>query len=90
MLVQQHVVRFNVTMDEAHGMDGVQRQDHFSRVEASPLLRYVIVHGERDQVATRHKLHHHVEVAVVLESAAQLGDSKRRTQDVKKNTLKLI
>lgn len=65
-------------MDEAHGVDGVQRQDHLSRVEASPLLGYVVVHGERDQVAPGHELHHHVEVAVVLESAVQLGDERPR------------
>lgn len=75
MLVQQHVVRLDVTVDEAHGVDGVQRQDHLGRVEASPLLGDVVVHGERDQVATGHELHHHVEVAVVLEGAAQLEDN---------------
>lgn len=75
VLVQQHVVRLNVTVDEAHGVDGVQRQDHFSCVEASPLLGYVVVHGECDQVAPGHELHHHVEVAVVLERAAQLQDN---------------
>lgn len=63
-------------MDEAHGVDGVQRQHHLRCVEASPLLWYVVVHGECDQVASAHELHHHVEVAVVLEGAAQLRDNK--------------
>ncbi len=64
-------------MDEAHGVDGVQRQHYLGRVEASPLLGYVVVHGERDQVASWHELHHHVEVPVVLERTAQLGDKKK-------------
>lgn len=72
VLVQQHVVRFNITVDEAHGVDSVQRQHDFSRVETSPLLRDVIVYGERDQVSSRHELHHHIEVVVVLESTAEL------------------
>lgn len=75
VLVQQHVVRFDVTVDEAHGVDGVQSQHHFSGVEASPFLRHVVVHGECDQVTTRHELHHHVEATVVLERTAQLEDS---------------
>lgn len=79
MLVEQHVVWFDVTMDEAHGVDGVQRQHHLGRVEASPLLRYVVVHGERDQVAAGHELHHHVKVAVILEGAAQLEKSRLRS-----------
>ena len=72
VLVEQHVVRFHISMDEAHGVDSVQRQHYFSRVKDSPLLRYVVVHGEGDQVASGHELHHHVEVAVVLERAEQL------------------
>lgn len=79
VFVQQHVVRFDVTVDEAHGVDGVQRQHNLSRVEARPLLRYVVVHGEGDQVASRHELHHHVEVAIVLESAEKLEDKNSIT-----------
>lgn len=75
MLVEQHVVRFDIAVDEAHGVNGVQRQHHLSRVEASPLLGYVIVHGESDHVAAGHELHHHVEMAVILERAAQLERS---------------
>lgn len=75
MLVEQHVVRFDVTVDEAHGVDGVQRQHHLGCVEASPLLWYVVVHGESDHIAAGHELHHHVEVVVILERAAQLENS---------------
>lgn len=72
VLVQQHVVRFNVPVDEAHGVDGVQRQHDFSRVETSPLLWDVVVYGERDQVSSGHELHHHIKVVIVLESTAKL------------------
>lgn len=77
MLVEQHVVRFDVAVDEAHGVDGVQRQHHLGCVEAGPLLGDVVVHGEGDHVAAGHELHHHVEVAVILERAAQLENSHR-------------
>lgn len=77
VLVQQHVVGFHIAVDEAHGVDGVQGQHHLGCVEASPLLRHVVVHGECDQVSSGHELHHQVEVTVVLESTAQLGDSKQ-------------
>lgn len=79
VLVEQHVVRFDVAVDEGHGVDGVQRQHHLGRVEARPLLGYVVVHGERDQVAAGHELHHHVEVAVILEGTAQLENSHVRS-----------
>lgn len=75
VLVEQHVVRFDVTVDEAHGVDGIQRQHHLGCVETSPLLGYVVVHGESDHITARHELHHHVEVAVILECAAQLENS---------------
>lgn len=72
VLIQQHVVGLDVAVDEAHGVDGVQRQDHLGRVEPGPFLRDVVVHGECDQVAAGHELHHHVEVTVVVEGTAQL------------------
>lgn len=87
VLVEQHVVRFDVAVDEAHGVDGVQRQHHLGRVEASPLLGYVVVHGERDQVAAGHELHHHVEVAVILEGAAQLEKSRLTSVNALDNIL---
>lgn len=71
-VVQQHVVGFDVPVDEAHGVDGVQGEHHFRRVEASPLLREVIVHGEGDQVSPGHELHYHVEVSTILKGAAKL------------------
>lgn len=87
MLVEQHVVRFDIAVDEAHGVDGVQRQHHLGCVEASPLLGYVVVHGESDHVAARHELHHHVEVAVILECAAQLENSHLTSVNALNDTL---
>jgi len=63
-------------MDEAHGVNGIQGHHHLRRVELGPLLRHVVGAGEVDQVASRHVLHHHVEVVLVLEGAAQLSGPK--------------
>lgn len=64
--VQQHVFRFDVSVDEAHGVDGIQSQHHFSCVEASPFLRHVVIHSKGHQISTCHELHHQIEVALVL------------------------
>ena len=72
MPVQEHVVRLYVAVDEPPGMDGIQCHDHLSCVELGPLLRDAVGAGEVHQVPTRHVLHHHVQVAVVLEGTAQL------------------
>lgn len=74
--VQQHVVRLDVAVDEAHGVNGVQGHHHFCRVELGPFLWHVIGAGEVDQVASWHVLHHHVEVVVILEGTAQLNKDK--------------
>ena len=59
-------------MDKAHGVDGVQRHDNLCSVELGPLLRDVVVTHEVDEVSTGHVVHHHVQVAVVLERIVQL------------------
>lgn len=70
--VQQHVVRLDVAVDEAHGVNGVQGHHHLGCVELGPLLWYIVGAGEVNQVASWHVLHHHVEVVVILEGTAQL------------------
>lgn len=78
--VQQHVFRFDVSVDEAHGVDGIQCQHHFSCVEACPFLRHVVIHGEGYQISTCHELHHQVEMALILKCTAQLC-KHRETKD---------
>lgn len=70
MSVQQHVVWLDIPMDEAHGVNGVQGHHHLCRVELGPLLRNVVGAGEVDQVTSRHVLHYHVEVVLILEGTA--------------------
>lgn len=65
-------------VNEAHGVDAVQCQHNLSSVETSPLLRHIIVAHQVDQVSSWHILHHHVEVAVVLECIKQLDDKKKK------------
>lgn len=68
--VQEHVVRLDVAVDEAQGVDGIQCHDHLGRIEPGPLLRHIVGTGEVHQVPSRHVLHHHVKVTVVLEGTA--------------------
>lgn len=65
-------------VNEAHGMDAVQGQHNLSRVKASPFLWHIVIAHKVDQVTTRHVLHHHVEVAVVLECEKQLRDRRQK------------
>lgn len=73
VLVQQHVVRLDVAVDEAHGVDGVQSHHHLCCVELGPFLWNVVGAGEVDQIPSWHVLHHHVEVVLILEGTAQLN-----------------
>lgn len=66
-------------MNEAHGVNAIQCQHHLSSVKTRPLFGHVIVAHEVDQVTARHILHHHVEVAVVLECIKQL-ENQTHTQ----------
>lgn len=67
-------------VDEAHGVDAIQCQHHLGSVEASPLLRDIVVAHQVDQVTAWHVLHDHVEVAVVLECIEELrGKDPRGT-----------
>lgn len=68
----QHGEVLLLPVNEAHGVDSIQRQHHFSCVKAGPLLWDVIVAHQVYQVATRHVFHHHVEVAVILECKKEL------------------
>lgn len=76
-------------VNEAHGVDAVQCQHNLSSVETSPLLRHIVVAHQVDQVSSWHILHHHVEVAVVLECIKQLDDKKKKKNYIiLKNTAK--
>ena len=59
-------------MDEAHRVDGIEGHDDFGSVELGPLLRHIVITHEVDEVTARHVVHHHVQVAVVLERIVQL------------------
>lgn len=59
-------------VNEAHRVDSIQGQDYLGCVKASPLLWDVIVAHQVYQITTRHVLHHHVEVAVILECKKEL------------------
>ena len=59
-------------MYKAHGMNGVQREHHLSRVEPRPLLGNLVAAHEIDEIAAGHVVHHHIEVFLVLEGIVQL------------------
>lgn len=61
-------------VNEAHGVDSIQRQNHLSSVKASPLLWDIIVTHQVHQVTAGHVLHHHIEVAIILERKEELRD----------------
>lgn len=67
-----------VPVDEAHGVDSIQSQHHLSRVKARPFLWNVVVAHQVHQVTTGHVLHHHVEVAVILECKKELQINKKK------------
>lgn len=71
--VQQHVVRLDVTVDETHGMYGVQGHHDLRCIELGPFLWHVVGAGKVDQVTPWHVLHYHVEVVLILEGTAQLN-----------------
>ena len=60
-------------MYEAHRVNGVQGHDNLGRVELGPLLWDVVVAHQVDDVAAGHVVHHHVQVALVLERIVQLA-----------------
>lgn len=74
--VQEHVVRFDITVNEAHGVNGIQGHHDLCCVELGPFLRHVVGAGEVDQVTPWHVLHHHVEVVFILEGTAQLNKAR--------------
>lgn len=76
--VEQHVVWFDVSVNEAQRMYGIQCQRHFCRVESSPLFWDVIVAGQSHQVSTGHELHHQIKVLLILECTAQLCGQRER------------
>lgn len=66
-----------VPVDEAHGVDSIQSQHHLSSVKARPFLWDIIVAHQIHQVTTWHVLHHHIEVAVILECKKELRKRRR-------------
>lgn len=76
-----------VPVDEAHRVDSIQSQHHLSSVKACPFLWNIIVAHQIHQVTTRHVLHHHVEVAVILECKKELQKKKSsEMKSTKKNS----
>ena len=61
-------------MYEAHRVNGVQGHDNLGSVELGPLLWDVVVAHQVDDVAAGHVVHHHVQVALVLERIVQLSE----------------
>ena len=64
----------DVAMDVAHVVDGLDGEHELGAVEARPLLGYVVVAHQVDQVAARHVLHDHVEIVEVLEGVDEPHD----------------
>jgi len=53
-------------------MDGIKCQDDLGTVKLCPLLRYVIVAHQVDEVSAWHVVHCHVQVLSVLKCVVQL------------------
>lgn len=70
-------------VNEAHGVDSVQSENNLGRVKASPLLWDVVVAHQVYQVSTGHVLHHHIEVAVILECKEELWNGEEITNEEK-------
>jgi len=53
-------------------MNCVESEHDFCAVELGPLLRYVILAHEVDEVTSGHVVHHHVQVARILKCIVKL------------------
>lgn len=59
-------------VNETHGVYSIQSQHHLSCVKTSPLLWYIVITHQVNQITARHVLHNHVEVAIILECKEEL------------------
>ena len=72
--VDKHVVGFDIAMHVAHTMNGLDGEHQLGYIELGPLLRYVVVAHQIDQIAAGHVLHDHVEIVKVLEGVVEAHD----------------
>lgn len=70
--VISNTVTWASPVHKSHRVYSIQGQNHFSAIELGPLLRDIVIAHEVDQVSTRHVVHHHVQVAGILEWVVQL------------------
>ena len=79
VLMQQHVLRLEVTVDEAQQVEVLQRQQHLRRVEASGRLlepRVRLLEQQVVQLAAAAVLHEEVHVVVGLELGEHGGQER--------------
>eukprot|EP00754_Rhynchopus_humris_P020783 Rhum_TRINITY_DN14714_c3_g2::Rhum_TRINITY_DN14714_c3_g2_i1::g.113320::m.113320 len=75
--VKEDVVRLDVAVGVPHPMDRMHSKDQLGHVELRHLLPKDIVGDEpRHQVAARQKLHHQIQMVLVLEGVVQVCDPR--------------
>lgn len=66
--INEHVVRFDVAVYEAHPVHAVDRQNQFGDEELrQPFVEDAESYQQTHEIATRYVLHHEVQVRRVLE-----------------------
>jgi hypothetical protein len=49
---QKHVIWLDISVNEAHGVNGIKGQDQLGRVETGPLFRNIVVGHQVYQITT--------------------------------------
>jgi len=77
MLVQQDVVRFQIAMDVVHFVHSLDSENRLRNVKTTFIFsKHILAHKQRHQVATWKKVHHEVQILLILKGKLQVDDPR--------------